>query len=426
MITPLICCLEQVERASLRGINLHSIYDLRDEVRPKHDGVRDCLANGLPTCTIEVPMTSLARTEANRRNAQKSTGPKSVEGKARSRMNALKHGLCAETVTLPTEYAQAYEDHIGAWMNDWKPPTETRRFLVERAAVAAWRLNRCVRVESTRLSARVHEAFHVWDTARSVDIDLHVNLFPMRPANSINKLEQTQGGIQRLIHLWLNVKDAIEEPDGWYDEVAHHERFVNLMGYTLKDTSKEGCAIIQVSRKLLIRNRPELMKPGETHWDDDHIRRVIETILTTIEGKFTILDQLFSQRPDESAARDLHAERKAFEPRPEDASFQRYEARHEREARSAINLLMKLEKTGEDLAGLEHLETSESEPESEPEAQPEVKAAEAEAKTPGPIEPIATLPVEPTLPISKADRDRASRIWTNVDMLEGSDLPHSI
>src|SRR3954467_14832797 len=89
------------------------------------------------------PPTSDARIEANRRNAQKSTGPRTAEGKARSRLNGLVHGLRSEEVVLPTESREAFDAHLARWLADWNPPTEARRHLVERAAVAAWRLRRC-------------------------------------------------------------------------------------------------------------------------------------------------------------------------------------------------------------------------------------------------------------------------------------------
>ena len=48
-------------------------------------------------------MSTLRQIEANRRNAQKSTGPTSVTGKATSSMNALKTGIHAKSLVLPTE-----------------------------------------------------------------------------------------------------------------------------------------------------------------------------------------------------------------------------------------------------------------------------------------------------------------------------------
>ncbi len=48
-------------------------------------------------------LTSKQRSAVNRQNASRSTGPKTDDGKARSRVNALKHGLRAETLALPNE-----------------------------------------------------------------------------------------------------------------------------------------------------------------------------------------------------------------------------------------------------------------------------------------------------------------------------------
>ena len=73
-------------------------------------------------------MTSPARIIANQKNAQRSTGPKTVAGKERSRLNGLKHGLRSSEIVLPTENIVEFESHLQAWMDDWKPTRRTPSF----------------------------------------------------------------------------------------------------------------------------------------------------------------------------------------------------------------------------------------------------------------------------------------------------------
>jgi hypothetical protein len=64
-------------------------------------------------------MTSLRQIEANRRNANKSTGPTTEESKLRSRRNAVRHGLCAETVVEIVEDIDDYRGFEAAIIADY-------------------------------------------------------------------------------------------------------------------------------------------------------------------------------------------------------------------------------------------------------------------------------------------------------------------
>jgi hypothetical protein len=101
---------------------------------------------------------SAARTSANRRNAELSTGPRTPEGKERSRQNALKHGLTGEGVVLPNEDLAEVERRLAAFQDELKPSGEVGRALVLRAAVLSVRLDRSVSQETAALSERVRQA----------------------------------------------------------------------------------------------------------------------------------------------------------------------------------------------------------------------------------------------------------------------------
>src|SRR5258708_12217150 len=76
-------------------------------------------------------MSPLRQIEANRRNAQKSTGPTSVTGKAASSMNALKTGIHAKSLVLPTENVAELEELIEDCYQSLRPTTPEARCLVD-------------------------------------------------------------------------------------------------------------------------------------------------------------------------------------------------------------------------------------------------------------------------------------------------------
>jgi hypothetical protein len=93
-------------------------------------------------------MTSFKQTEANRRNARKSTGPTTEEGKQRSRCNAVRHGLTAETVISALEDAEDYKAFESAITADYDAELTVERELVLRLASVLWRLRRATTIET--------------------------------------------------------------------------------------------------------------------------------------------------------------------------------------------------------------------------------------------------------------------------------------
>jgi hypothetical protein len=93
-------------------------------------------------------MTSFRQIEANRRNAQLSTGPKTEEGKSRSRRNAVRHGLTAETVIDALESAEDYAAFEIAVTSDYDARTAVEQELILRLASLLWRLRRATAIET--------------------------------------------------------------------------------------------------------------------------------------------------------------------------------------------------------------------------------------------------------------------------------------
>jgi hypothetical protein len=99
-------------------------------------------------------MSSVKQVEANRLNAQKSTGPRSTHGKLRTRGNARRHGLTAVTVIADLENAEEYTAFEEAILADYRPRTTVEHALATRLASLLWRLRRSVAIETGLFEAQ--------------------------------------------------------------------------------------------------------------------------------------------------------------------------------------------------------------------------------------------------------------------------------
>jgi hypothetical protein len=96
-------------------------------------------------------LVSMKKREANQQNAQRSTGPKTVEGKNAIRWNALKHGLLANAVVLPQEDRAEYERLSAGLAESLQPVGMLEALLVEEIASIYWRRRRAVRAEAATI-----------------------------------------------------------------------------------------------------------------------------------------------------------------------------------------------------------------------------------------------------------------------------------
>jgi hypothetical protein len=92
-------------------------------------------------------MATPAQITANRANAQKSTGPRSAEGKSASRFNALKHGIDAASIVIPGEDRAVYEALAADYRSDFRPQSPSELFHVDTMLRADWQKRRLQVVE---------------------------------------------------------------------------------------------------------------------------------------------------------------------------------------------------------------------------------------------------------------------------------------
>jgi hypothetical protein len=137
-------------------------------------------------------MISQKKLEANRRNAAKSTGPTSDEGKTIASRNSLKHGLYSSNPLLHDEKPAEYQAFRAGLLHALKPADALQHVLADRVIVHAWKLRRTGDIEDA-----VIRSFH----------------------GDWNSDQKTQSGVERIADFFARTGDALQ-----LDHVSRYEQ----------------------------------------------------------------------------------------------------------------------------------------------------------------------------------------------------------
>ena len=140
---------------------------------------------------------------ANRRNAKRSIksgdacGPRTPEGKERARFNALRHGLLARSVVIPTrdgpENRKQFERLLTQLRDKLNPDGILEEMLVEKIAVAYWRLRRALRAEAGEIDDNLCHA-------RDYRLQTHPGTLALPSRGDTLKIVRYETAIERQLH----------------------------------------------------------------------------------------------------------------------------------------------------------------------------------------------------------------------------------
>ncbi|CAN5912193.1 hypothetical protein BH23PLA1_BH23PLA1_37390 [soil metagenome] len=171
-----------------------------------------------PTTPKPSTPISEARRIASRLNGARSRGPKTTEGKERSRKNALKHGLTGQGTTLPGAIAEKVEVYRVELTREFRPIDAAERLLVEQAAVASARLARAFDVEQAQRIEMSQRALHGWDLDCRAEIESLAARLASHPARIASELLTSRQGADWLLDRWAGLSQVLHKQGEWDDD----------------------------------------------------------------------------------------------------------------------------------------------------------------------------------------------------------------
>jgi hypothetical protein len=349
-------------------------------------------------------MSTPDRAEISRRNGQKSMGPRTVEGKNRSRLNALKHGVTAALPVMPGEDGAALQGRIDAWIDDLRPRSLLESHFIEQAAQISWQLERIERAHVARLTTNIlnAEAPETLLTEDEVE-ELGERLFgdrlgplqlypkidsrnngtprtscsragsdPDSPLRLIRRLESTHVGCDWLLARWAELRARLELGKSWHS--PDKLRAIRLLGRQPLDAADDddvlsifiACHVIDPQHssayyeirsdadgadwkryeRRLDKRVAEQPRPS----NEVEAREVLSQIVQRATSRLKEKAEACRQRAELVA--NLSTDRLSFDDSPEGERLRRYQTTCGRSLHKAIDSIVKLRLVAKERDGL--------------------------------------------------------------------------
>ncbi len=275
--------------------------------------------------------TSPKQVAANRRNAMRSTGPRTPKGKEVSKFNATKHGLRASEIVIPGQQDPLeFEALLQELWEDWMPEGRTEISLVTEIAIAQWRLRRAHRAELGEIRNGIVDA-----TARDPAEEI-ADKNPFTPLPEVLKksakgighlkfaVELAMGELERKGTVSRETCDTLDKVfGGEADNPARMLRvwFLDEMSDTLRKSIEDNPL-------------PEGIKPDKKAAAREHLEMCWKDL--------ECLKRRVRQR--EKLAREIGLQRLSIPNGPELERIQRYETSIKRDLHRTIDLLERLQR----------------------------------------------------------------------------------
>ena len=289
-----------------------------------------------------------ARLAANRLNAKKSTGPRTAEGKMKSRRNALKHGLTGAGIALPSEDAVAVEERFEGLREELAPQTIMGVYFAQQIALMTVRTQRAARQESAALASRVLHAEAAWDEDRAAEADHLMGWIGVEPVAYRRKLMATPEGCDRLIGGLRGLLEELARPVVEWD-FNHSSKLEAYLGRRELDLPRSvgfnlGRAIIGDFSKLDPGTLPDSLNDdvARRSWACDRMEEHLKAEIDKLETHRASLD-LDGLALDRAGSK----ERALFDPGKEATLARKYEAAAARALYRAFQEFRAVEATGE-------------------------------------------------------------------------------
>jgi hypothetical protein len=295
-------------------------------------------------------MATESQIQANRSNAARSTGPRTDAGKARVRLNALKHGFRAADLILPTEDTAQFDAFRQAWHDDWKPCTQARFQLVEQLVADAWRLRRCVRVETLRLRGRAQAAIKAHEDEVETRLAKACQLLDtIDPNKALKLLDYDRPGVEAQLAMWEDLAGSATSVEHWWDTKNQHERLLTLLGIYKDAEAHDSGPIAIASWQLLVHNDPTVGEWSGKPLTVDGAAELFLALSEFLEDQVIALRERLEGLAETDVLHARIAELASIDDSPDGRMSLRYEGQHDRSFRATLNQLIKLIQTGVDL-----------------------------------------------------------------------------